>query len=81
MLSIFEALGQKVKVLLSIFCGAKITLEWSPPPPPPYLDQPPLPIIPYPPINAKFFQPPYCSLFGGVLTYFDSFHPLVPDVY
>ena len=32
--SIFETLGQKLKVLLRIFCSTKITLEWIPPPPP-----------------------------------------------
>ena len=29
--SISEALGQKLEVLLSIFCGIKITLEWITP--------------------------------------------------
>ena len=28
LLSIFETLGQKLKVFLSIFCGTKMTLEW-----------------------------------------------------
>ena len=32
LLSIFGALGQKVEVLLSIFCGTKITLERITPP-------------------------------------------------
>ena len=35
LLSIFEILGQKLKVLLRILCGTKINLEWIPPPPPP----------------------------------------------
>ena len=34
LLSIFGALGQKVEVLLSIFCDTKITLERNAPPPP-----------------------------------------------
>ena len=29
LLSIFEILGQKLEALLSIFCGAKINLEWT----------------------------------------------------
>ena len=31
LLSIFETLGQKFEVLLSIFCDTKITLEWVTP--------------------------------------------------
>ena len=31
LLSIFEKLGQKLEVLLSFFCGTKITLEWITP--------------------------------------------------
>ena len=34
LLSIFGALGQKVEVLLSIFCDTKITLERNATPPP-----------------------------------------------
>ena len=39
-MSMFETLGQKSEVLLSIFCGTKINLEWITPPLP-FLDQPP----------------------------------------
>ena len=31
-MNIFETLGQKLKVLLSIICGTKINLEWIIPP-------------------------------------------------
>ena len=41
LLSIFGALGQKVEVLLSIFCGTKVTLERiSTAPAPPFLGLP-----------------------------------------
>ena len=46
----FGALSQKLEVLLSIFCGTKITLKWITFLPTPFLDLPP-PIMPYPPIN------------------------------
>ena len=39
LLSIFEKLGQKLEVLLSFFCGTKITLEWITPL---FLDLPPI---------------------------------------
>ena len=42
-------MGQKMEVLLSIFCGTKITLEWITLPLS-FQDLPP-PIMPYPPIN------------------------------
>ena len=38
LLSIIETLGHKFEVLLSIFCGIKITLEWITPPPFPQLN-------------------------------------------
>ena len=47
--SIFETLGQKLKVLLRIFCSTKITLEWIPPPPLLCLTRP---------LICKFFCPP-----------------------
>ena len=53
LLSIFETLDQKLEVLLSIFCGTKITLEWITHPPP-FLD---LPIF-RSPINTQFFSTP-----------------------
>ena len=56
LLSIFETLGQKLEVLLSIFCGTKITLEWITPSP--FLDLPPLPLCLTCPLTCKFFQPP-----------------------
>ena len=64
-MNIFETLGQKLRVLLSIICGTKINLEWvthpfldlPPPPPPP-------PIVPYyPPINIEIFSTPTNSIF------------------
>ena len=57
LLSIFEKLGQKLEVLLSFFCGTKITLEWITPL---FLDLPP--IISYPPINVNFLNPPLFSI-------------------
>ena len=57
-MSILETLGQKLEVLLSIFCGTKINLEWITPPPP--FPTPPIfrsipTIMPYPTINIEFF--------------------------
>ena len=56
----------KLEVLLSIFCGTKITLIWTTPiplhPPPPltpiFRSTPPPPIMPYPPINIEMFSTP-----------------------
>ena len=56
-MSILETLGQKLEVLLSIFCGTKINLEWITPPPPPIFRSIP-PIMPYPTINIEFFSTP-----------------------
>ena len=49
LLSIFQTLGQKLKILLNIFCGTKITFEWISPLPPPI-------IMPYLPINTWIFS-------------------------
>ena len=51
--SIFEILGHKLEVLLSIFCGTKITLKWITPPPPP---PPPL-------INVEILSTLHYSVF------------------
>ena len=40
LLSIFGALGEKVEVLLTVFCGTKITLERITAPLPAFLDLP-----------------------------------------
>ena len=57
-MSIFETLGQKLEVLLSIFCGTKINLEWITPPPP-FLDlATPPPICLTQPLILNFVQPP-----------------------
>ena len=55
-MGIFETLGQKLEVLLSVFCGTKSNFEWIAPPPPPFLDLPP--IMPYLPINIKISATP-----------------------
>ena len=67
----------KLEVLLSIFCGTKITLIWTtpiPPPPPPltpiFRSTPPPPIMPYPPINIEMFStlPSHYSIFWRLHT-------------
>ena len=60
-MSILEMLDQRLKVLLSIFCGTKISLEWITTSP--FLDLPPsLPLVaPYPPINIEIFSTPHCK--------------------
>ena len=68
LLSIFEKLGQKLEVLLSFFCGTKITLEWITPL---FLDLPP--IISYPPINMWIFSTPLYSVLWNLPTPPSSF--------
>ena len=65
LLRIFRALGQKVEVLLSIFCVTKITLERiTPPAPRPriFRSTPPL-YLTHPVIFKLFFQPPIIQYF------------------
>ena len=54
-MSIFQTLGQKLKVLLSIICGTKINLEWITPL---FFDLSSLsPLCLTHPLTLKFFQP------------------------
>ena len=70
LLGIFEALGRKVEVLLSIFCGTKITLEKITLRGPIFRSTPPLCLTH--PLILNFFQP-------SNIQYFEIFIP--PFVY
>ena len=60
-MNIFQTLGQKLRVLLSIICGTKINLEWVTHP---FLDLPPPPLcLTNHPLILKFFQPPIIQYF------------------
>ena len=76
--SIFKTLGQKLEVLLSIFCGTKITLEWITshfwiytPSPPLYLtlplilnffQLPPTPTPLFSILKSPYTPPLYCEI-------------------
>ena len=69
LLSIIETLGHNLEVLLSIFCGIKITLEWITPPPPPIFRSTP-PLCLNHSLILKFVHPSYYSnLQGGGSNY------------
>ena len=65
----FQTAIFKFEVLLSIFCGTKITLEWTTPLP--IFRSNPSPIMPYPHINIQIFSPP--SLFNILKTPYPPF--------
>ena len=59
----------KLEVLISIFCGTRITLEWTTPPYPPFLDLLPRYALP---INIGIFSTP---------PHFQYFEDYIPPVF